>query len=63
MSKNVIYKEGETPGVVISTTPTFVDVQMSNASYRGPKGDKGEQGPQGIPGPVGPQGPRGEKGE
>jgi hypothetical protein len=62
-------KVGETPSVVVSTTPSLINSQMSNATYRGPKGDKGdpgERGPQGLPGeqgPMGPAGPRGEQGE
>lgn len=69
MSKNVMLKVGETPSVVVSTTPSLINSQMANATYRGPKGDKGdpgERGPQGLPGeqgPIGPAGPRGEQGE
>lgn len=65
MSKNVVLKVGETPSVVVSTTPSLINSQMSNATYRGPKGDKGdtgERGPQGIQGPIGPAGPQGPKG-
>lgn len=65
MSKNVMLKVGETPSVVVSTTPSLINSQMSNATYRGPKGDKGdpgERGPQGIQGPIGPAGPQGPTG-
>ena len=58
-------KVRETPSVVVSTTPSLINSQMSNATYRGPKGDKGDpgpQGPQGIQGPIGPAGPQGPAG-
>jgi hypothetical protein len=40
-------KVGETPSVVVSTTPSLINSSMSNATYQGPKGDKGDPGERG----------------